>query len=244
TVPQPKTATLLPAHPCRVQHRADARQNHVVADRGHQYARTDGLDNARSLVPEENRRFSDMSFLDVQVCMADAAGLNAHQDFARAGFVDDNWLRGHRLAGLPDDDAARFDDAHNLLAKHMAVLSVAVGGPTSVRCAHHSKGGERARLVSTYGRANGLLYFRHPPHTSCGTEPRTKAHHPGWSGSGYLHARDVATRPPGSSRALLVNDDCDFMSIQGKHLYHLSLSKRRGAADLRPTEQRASKPTS
>ena len=81
--------------------RRSPRQNYVVANTRLVDTVADGLDNGCSFMTEQDGRRTNLAILDVKVCVADAAGKNADQDFAWSRFVDLYWLGGDGRSRLP-----------------------------------------------------------------------------------------------------------------------------------------------
>ena len=84
-------------------------EDHEVTGRHRGHVGTDGLHHAGRLVAEEKGEVVvDAALAVVEVGVADAAGLDAHQGLARPGVGDENGLQGHRRTLGPGHDASYF----------------------------------------------------------------------------------------------------------------------------------------
>jgi hypothetical protein len=96
----------LPARPAVAAHRSPV-QHDEVARRDVGHVVTDGFDHPRRFVSEEEREVVvDAALAVVQVGVAHAAGLHAHECFARSGVGHDDRFHRHRLPLAGGDDSA------------------------------------------------------------------------------------------------------------------------------------------
>src|SRR5581483_8712879 len=96
---------LAPPAEAAVAARRPPGQDDVVADGWRRHAWTDLLDDARALVPEQEREPWPGPHLHVQVGVAHAARADAHEHLARSGVVDRHPLQPRRLLRHARDHA-------------------------------------------------------------------------------------------------------------------------------------------